>query len=186
MWLNGNVWVLWNDIFRCFGEIKAASLSWVQSGRRWIGAHFGRSCGSVHGSCWVCPGSGSGQLRLPDYGFQEAGIHVTRTKNGIIEPQGATAEALTLSWGARFITWCLRCPFVGNYDGAPGIFGVAGRIWATALDSDPPKKPLCYISPVSWTYGKYRVSVLSQSLIAARRDQSVTGDPASGWVTCWS
>ena len=37
-----------------------------------------------------------------------------------------------------FIAWRLRRPKKGNADGAEGIFGLAGRVWASALRPDPP------------------------------------------------
>ena len=40
--------------------------------------------------------------------------------------------------GVGFIAWRLRRPKKGNADGAEGIFGLAGRVWASALRLDPP------------------------------------------------
>ena len=51
-------------------------------------------------------------------------------------PQGAIPQAYTPFGG--FIAWCLRRPKKGNADGAEGIFGLAGRVWASALRPDPP------------------------------------------------
>ena len=45
----------------------------------------------------------------------------------------------------------------GNDDGAVGIFGNAGRVWATTLCSYPPKKKsLCHTCPLSGSVIKYR------------------------------
>ena len=43
----------------------------------------------------------------------------------------------------------------GNADGAV-IFGNAGRVWATALRWDPPKKALCHTWPLGGAVIKYR------------------------------
>ena len=51
------------------------------------------------------------------------------------------------AWGA---------PTKGNADGAVGIFGNTGRVWATALRSDPPKKALCLTCPLGGACNKYR------------------------------
>ncbi len=40
--------------------------------------------------------------------------------------------------GVGFIAWRLRRPKKENADGAEGIFGLAGRVWASALRPDPP------------------------------------------------
>ena len=54
----------------------------------------------------------------------------------ILQPQGAIPQAFTPFGGV--IAWRLRCPKKGNVDGAEGIFGLAGRVWASALRPDPP------------------------------------------------
>ena len=55
-------------------------------------------------------------------------------------------------------------PNKGNADGAVGIFGNAGRLWAPALRSDPPKKALYHTCPLGQADIKYRrsISVLSE------------------------
>ena len=40
--------------------------------------------------------------------------------------------------GVGFIAWRLRRPKKGNADGAEGIFGLAGHVWASALRPGPP------------------------------------------------
>ena len=52
----------------------------------------------------------------------------------------------------------------GNANGAVGIFGNAGRVWATALRSDPPKKALCHTCQLGGAVIKYcrSISVLSK------------------------
>ena len=50
-------------------------------------------------------------------------------------------------WGG----WVRRpAPNKGNADGAVGIFGNSGRVWATALRPVPPKKGIVPYLPVRW------------------------------------
>ena len=55
-----------------------------------------------------------------------------------IRPQGAISPGLYPLRGVGFIAWRLRRPKKGNADGAEGIFGLAGRVWASALRPGPP------------------------------------------------
>ena len=55
-----------------------------------------------------------------------------------LRPQGAIPPGFYPFWGVGFIAWRLRSPKKGNADGAEGIFGLAGRVWALALRPDPP------------------------------------------------
>ena len=55
-----------------------------------------------------------------------------------LRPQGAIPQAYTPFGGVGFIAWRLRRPKKGNADGAEGIFGLAGRVWASALRPGPP------------------------------------------------
>ena len=50
-------------------------------------------------------------------------------------PQGAIPSGFTPFAGVGFIAWR---PKKGNADGAEGIFGLAGHVWASALRPDPP------------------------------------------------
>ena len=52
----------------------------------------------------------------------------------------------------------------GNADGPIEIFGNAGRVWAMALRSNPPKKALCHTCPLGEAVMKYSrsLSVLSK------------------------
>ena len=52
--------------------------------------------------------------------------------------KGPFAQALTLLRGVKVIAWRLRRSEKGNADGARGIFGTAGRVWAFAPRPDPP------------------------------------------------
>ena len=47
----------------------------------------------------------------------------------------------------------------GNADEAVGIFGNAGRVWATALRLNPPKKAFCHTYPLGGAVIKYRISI---------------------------
>ena len=51
--------------------------------------------------------------------------------------RGPYPQAYTPFRGAGFIAWRLMCPKKGNADGAEGIFGLAGRVWASALRLEP-------------------------------------------------
>ena len=55
-----------------------------------------------------------------------------------LRPQGAIPPGLYPLRGVGFIAWRLRRPKKGNTDGAEGIFGLAGRVWASALRPGPP------------------------------------------------
>ena len=52
--------------------------------------------------------------------------------------RGPSPQALTLFGRVGFIARRLSAPFKGNADGVRGIFGNAGREWATALCLAPP------------------------------------------------
>ena len=69
-----------------------------------------------------------------------------------VRPQGAFPLAFT-SFGG-----------LGSSPGAVGIFGNAGRVWAPALHSDPPKKALCHTCLLGGASIKYHrsISVLSE------------------------
>ena len=62
--------------------------------------------------------------------------------------------AMNWSLGSSPGTW--GAPNKGNADGAVGIFGNFGRVWATALRPDPPKKALCHTCPLGGACNKYR------------------------------
>ena len=64
-----------------------------------------------------------------------------------LRPHGAFPPGF-YSLRGGVIAWRLRRPNKGNTDGAVGIFGNAGRVWATALRQDPPKKGLVPHFPV--------------------------------------
>ena len=54
-----------------------------------------------------------------------------------LRPQGAIPPGF-YPLGALEISSGLRRPKKGNADGAEGIFGLAGRVWASALRPGPP------------------------------------------------
>ena len=76
--------------------------------------------------CWVCLGTGE-----------------------FLRPQGPSPQAFNPS-GGRFIAWRLRRPKKGNADWVEGIFGLARRVWASALRLDPPLKRPCAIFVRWW------------------------------------
>ena len=52
--------------------------------------------------------------------------------------RGPSPQANTPFGGVGFIAWRLRRPKKGNADGAEGIFGLTGRVWASTLRPGPP------------------------------------------------
>ena len=72
-------------------------------------------------------------------------------------PQRAIPQALTLLGGVRFIAWRLWCPEKRNADGARGIFGTAGCLWAQARWPDAPKNGLVPYSYARGAYDKYSI-----------------------------
>ena len=72
------------------------------------GTHFDRPCSSVHGSGRVCPGSSVSWSR--------------RALISILEPQRAVPWGSNPPWRARFITWHLRRPFLGECRRGPRHF----------------------------------------------------------------
>ena len=97
----------------------------------WAVTHLGRPCWPVHGSGRVCSGSADNRSRC--------------NLTGLLEPQEAVPQALTLLGGDGFISWHLRRLFSGMPTGPETFFGAAGRVWATALCPDPPKRRHCAI-----------------------------------------
>ena len=76
---------------------------------------------------------------------------VSRCLGIFLRPQGAFPPRLLLPSGRFGLSpgaW--GAPNKGNADGAVGIFGNSGRVWATALRPDPPKKGLVPYLPVRW------------------------------------
>ena len=63
-----------------------------------------------------------------------------------LRPQGAFPPGFyPLSRGVGLIARAWGAPNKGNADGAKGIFGNSGRVWAMALCPVPPKKRPCAI-----------------------------------------
>ena len=71
---------------------------------------------------------------------------------GILEPQGAIPSGSKPPWrgGLGLSPGAWGAPLYGNGDSAQGIFGAAGRVLATALCPDPPKKGLVPHSSGWW------------------------------------
>ena len=100
-------------------------------------SHFNRPCLGLHGSGWVCPDWSGSWSRC--------------TFTGILEPQGAVPQALTLLGVVGFIAWH------PSADKAWGIFGATGRVWATVLRSVTPNKAPCHTHSFGGTVDKYRL-----------------------------
>ena len=84
----------------------------------------------IHGSGRVCPGVGGSRSRC--------------ALTGILEPQEIVLPGSNLLGGAGFIAWRVKHPSLGECRRrSPKHFGAAGRVWATALRLDPPKKRPC-------------------------------------------
>ena len=86
---------------------------------------------SVRGSGRMCPGSSSSRSRF--------------ALTGILEPQGAVPQALTLLGGARFIAWRLRPPFLGECRRGPRHFWECRAYLGYCPAPGPTKKWLCAI-----------------------------------------
>ena len=93
------------------------------------------------------------------HGFWEAGIHLPRAKTGAPRASGAVPQALTLFEGAKFITRCLRWPFLGECWLCPSHFGECQAY----LCPDPPLKSLVPHSPVWW--GAWKIPVSTSAFI---------------------
>ena len=124
------------------------------SSKRWAGTHFGRPCWSVHEFCWECPGSaGSQSSRL-------TWIPVDRHPRA----SGGRPQALTLLRGARFISWCLQCLFLGECRRDPKPFWSHRACLAYGPALGPAyKKVSCHTRPVGGTKDKYRLPPSSRT-----------------------
>ena len=109
--------------------------------------HFDRPCWLEHGSGRVCPGSAGSRSRGSNMDSGKPIFMLGAPRPTSLSLRGPSPWTLTFLREARFIVWRLRSPFLGNVDGARGIFGAAERVWATALRTDPPKKPCATLVP---------------------------------------
>ena len=85
-------------------------------------------------------GLSSPVLRLHSVGRLTSGrfCRVCLGTGDLLRPQGAIPHQAFTHFGVvGFIAWTLRHPKKGNADRAEGIFGLAGRVWASALLPDP-------------------------------------------------
>ena len=94
----------------------------IVSGYRLAGTHHSRPCWSVHGSGLVCSGS--------------ANIRSTFALTGILEPQEAVPQPLTLLGEAKFIARGLRRLFLGecrqgsrHFLEMPSVSGLRPCVW---------------------------------------------------------
>ena len=112
----------------------------------WAVTHFGWPCWLVHRSGRVCPGSAGSWLKLFDCkpAFM-SGVPRPASSN----LRGPYPQTLTLLGGARFITWCLRHPFLRqgprNFFEMLGVSGLWPCTWIHL------KKALCHTCPVGRT-----------------------------------
>ena len=128
-YLHGNGLFLLN-IYRLYSKLaeitsKLSGAYALLSGWRWGGTHFGR------------PRFIGARIWSDVSWFQWQPWPATSSF------WGPFPQALTLLRGARFITWCLRRPFLGECRRGPRFLGNAGRVCATALRPDPSKKRPC-------------------------------------------
>ena len=78
----------------------------------------------------------------------------------------------------------------GNADGAEGIFGHAGRVWAPALPPDPPKKKkkkkkdLCLTCPFGGACNKYCSELFPAPPESVLDFGSDRGSEMEQWQTC--
>ena len=87
--------------------------------------------------------------------FRLADIHVGRFETGILEPQGAVPQVLTLL--GRFIAGCLKRPFLLECWWGPRHFCARQACLGNGPALRPHlKKALCHTRPVGGTYDKYR------------------------------
>ena len=76
---------------------------------------------------------------------------------------GPTSQAVTCFGRAHFFSWRLRRHVYGNAVRAQGIFGAAGRVWATALIPAPTlKRPELYCSNVGYRSNITKVIYISR------------------------
>ena len=98
----------------------------------WAKTNIGRLCSLVQSSVecvWARWQSVEAAWRV----CWEAQHSFLPADTGVLNPQGSFPLALTLSGKVRFIVWCLRRPFLKEVDGAQGIFGTTGYVWAKVL-----------------------------------------------------
>ena len=75
-----------------------------------------------------------------------------------VRPQGAFPPGFYPFGGLGSSPGAWGAPNKRNTDGAVGILGNAGRMWALGQRPDSPKKGLCHICPLGGI--KYRISIL--------------------------
>ena len=82
--------------------------------------------------------------------------------------RGPSPQAFTTFQGLGSSPGAWGAPNKGNIDGAVGIFGNAGRVWAPALRLDPLKKGLVPHLPVRW--GEQLIPQINIGVIRTVRD----------------
>ena len=137
----GSTPVWWEAVTNITSKLSGAYA--LLSGRRWAWTHFSRPR-SIGAPIWSS---------VSWFQWQSVEVRLDRHRRasgGRFSRLWPSLEGLDSSpgaWGAHFY---------GKADGARNTFGAAGRVWATALRLDPPKKALCHPCPVGGTCDEYR------------------------------
>ena len=111
-------------------------------------------------------GLSSPVLRLHSVGRLTSGrfCRVCLSTGDFLRPQGAIPPGLYPFGGGGVIAWRMRRPKKGNADGADGIFGFAGRVWAFGPATGPTlKTALCHIRALVGRIVKYQRSTRTLS-----------------------
>ena len=112
------------------------------------GTHFGRLCWSVRRFGWVCPGFAGSRSRLPNMDSGKTAFMSGPPRAASSSLKEPSPQVLILLGGARFISWRLRCSFLGECQRGMKHFW---RCWAFLGYSpalNPPREALCHTRPV--------------------------------------
>ena len=126
----------------------------------WAGTHFRQPYCLIHGSGQVCLGSSGIQLR-PSAGKPAFISHELRRHS--LSLRKPTPQVLTLSGGARFIAWCLRCLFLGECQQDSRHFWNNQTCVGYSPAPGPYKKRPCAILMCMWDAQQVSGSELSYS-----------------------
>ena len=114
--------------FYAFYEIKCRlsvgkCVKCSKIGARLVNWDTRRPCFSFHGSaCMTWSLGSSRRSRSPDMGNGKPPYMLRVLRPALLKPQEVVSQALTLSRGARFITWRLRRPSLGECWRSPRHF----------------------------------------------------------------
>ena len=112
--------------------------------------------------CWVLPSLGQPCLTRARI-WPSTGL----LTHHFLRPQGAIPRAFTTLRGLGLLPGAWGTPNKENANGAKGIFGNAGCVWAAALRPDPPLKRPCAIL-VQWWDGWQILSSPQPNTLAVR------------------